>query len=86
MSEVTKDKDVNQIVRYLTTTFNNATSKLDRPFRTKTNGPNILYKLQIEFAYRLNEVLVGPRCLLQTNITKCNDFIDEVISEAINQA
>lgn len=82
MSE--KEKDVNQVVRYLTSTFNAATSKLERPFRGKNTGANQLYKWQTEFAYRLNEVMVAPRALLQANIARCNEYIDEVIS-SINQ-
>lgn len=80
MAEKSVSKDINQIVRYLTTTFNVATSGLERPIRTK-QGPNRAYELQTEFAYRLNEVIQGPPSLLQKHITDCNDFIDDVIQE-----
>lgn len=79
--EPPKEKDVGQIVRYLVSTFNQATSRLERPFRGKTGGPNRAYVLQTEFAYLLNEVVQGPRCILQKNITACNDFIDEVVRQ-----
>lgn len=79
--EPQKEKDIGQIVRYLVATFNQATSKLERPFRGKTSGPNRTYRLQTEFAYRLNEVMQGPRCVLQKNIAECNEFIDEVVQE-----
>lgn len=75
--EPPKEKDVGQIVRYLTSAFNQTTSRLDRPFRGKSNGPNRLYVLQTEFAYLLNEVVQGPRCIMQKNIAACNDFIDQ---------
>lgn len=79
--EAPKEKDVGQIVRYLVSTFNQATSKLERPFRGKTSGPNRTYLLQREFAYLLNEVMQGPRCVLQRNIADCNEFIDKVVQE-----
>lgn len=80
-----REKDVGQIVRYLTTTFNTATAKMERPFRPAFRGPpNQLYRWQTEFAYRLHEVMVGPRAILQFNIAKCNEFIDEVV-QALDQ-
>ncbi len=77
----TKEKDIDQIVRYLTGTFNKAKIGTERAFRSKTTGPNLAYILETEFAYRLNEVIIGPRCLLQRNISECNDFIDQAITE-----
>jgi hypothetical protein len=79
--EVPKEKDIGQIIRYLSGTFNQATSRLPRPVRSAGEGPNITYHLQTEFAYLLNEVAQGPRCLLQKNIAACNEFIDEVMQE-----
>ena len=76
-----KEKDINQIVRYLTSTLNRATAQLERPFRSKKTGPNETYIIQSEFAHLLNEVMQGPRCLLQRNIAECNDFLDQVIQE-----
>lgn len=84
MSEKEREKDVGQIVRYLTATFNTATAKMERPFRGKVVGANQLYNWQTEFAYRLNEVIQGPRAILQFNISKCNEFIDEVV-QALNK-
>ncbi len=74
------EKDINQIVRYLTHTFNTVTAGLERPQRVKLVA-NKAYELQLEFAYRLNEVMQGPRSLLQRNIAECNEFIDEVMQE-----
>jgi len=81
-----KERDIDSIVRYLTTTFNNATSKLERPFRsTKSGESNLAYRFQTEFAYRLNEVMQGSRGVLQKNIADCNEYIDYVIGEVARQ-
>lgn len=80
--EHNKEKDVEQVVRYLTTTFNKAKAGMERAFRGKTSGPNKTYEIETEFAYRLNEVMVGPRCMLQKNIAECNNYIDHVVSLA----
>lgn len=79
MAEPTKEKDIGQIVRYLSNTFNRVTADMERPARSKTEGPNQTYRLQTEFAYLLNEVVQGPKCLLQKNVTACNEFIDTLI-------
>jgi len=80
MAEVRNEKDIGQIVRYLSSTFNQATARLERAHRGK-NGPNYAYVLQTEFAYLLNEVVQGPRCVLQRNIAECNEFIDRVVQD-----
>lgn len=77
--EAPKEKDIGQIIRYLTSTFNQATARMERAARSKTEGPNETYRLQTEFAYLLNEVVQGPRCMVQKNITACNEYIDNVI-------
>jgi hypothetical protein len=79
--EVQKEKDIGQIVRYLTSTFNAATQGLERPFRGKKAGPNEAYIMQSEFAYLLNDLTQGPRCMLQKHIAECNEFIDQVVQE-----
>lgn len=76
----TKERDVGRIVSYLTNTFNAATSDCGKALRDKSGKPNQLYLWQREFAYRINEVMVGPTCMLQLNIAKCNEMIDEVMS------
>lgn len=81
MVEKTKsDKDVEKIVRYLTKTLDTATASLGKANRDE-KGPNRVYQIQTEFAYLLNELMMGPPCLLQSRITECNDFIDKVIQE-----
>lgn len=76
--KTTQPRDVNQIVRYLTNMFNIATLKMDRPVWTTTKGANDSYQVQTEFAYLLNEVMMGPPCLIQKNISACNEFIDQM--------
>jgi hypothetical protein len=79
--EPVKEKDVGQIVRYLSSAFNQATARMERPFRSKNGGANRLYLMQTEFAYRLNEVVQGPRCMMQKHIADCNAFIDQTIQD-----
>ena len=55
-----------------------ATSGLERASWT-SKGANELYVLQTEFAYLLNEVMLGPICVMQKNISACNDYIDKTI-------
>lgn len=74
-----KERDVGPIIRYLTNTFNQATANMERPARHKLTGPNQLYIMQTEFAYLLNEVVQGPKCVMQKNITACNEYIDRTI-------
>lgn len=74
-------RDVNQVIRYLTHTFNMATSSLDKANNNINTGPNQLYQYQTEFAYRLNEVTLGPPSLLPKHIAECNEYIDEVMQE-----
>lgn len=78
--EPVREKDIGQIVRYLSSTFNQATSSIERAHRGN-DGPNLAYRLQTEFSYLLNEVVQGPRCVLQRNITECNEFIDQVVQQ-----
>jgi hypothetical protein len=78
--EQAKEKDVEQVVRYLTATFNKAKAGSERAFRGKTIGPNETYVMETEFAYLINDVMQGPRCLLQKHIAMCNDFIDQVMT------
>lgn len=81
-TERNKERDIEGIVRYLTATFNTATAGIERAFRnTKTGEANLAYRLQTEFAYRLNEVVQGPRGVFQRNIAECNEYIDFAMSE-----
>lgn len=81
--EPQKEKDIGKIIRYLTHTFNQATSTMERPWRNhKTGAKNQLYVMQRDFAYLLNEVSMSPRCLLQKAITDCNEYIDAAMTSA----
>lgn len=76
--EVPKEKDIGQIVRYLTSTLNTAMSSMERAARSK-EGPNEAYIIQSEFAHLLNDLMQGPRCMTQKFVTDCNEFIDQVV-------
>lgn len=77
--EPAKEKDISQIVRFLTNTFNQATANLERATRKPTGETNVLYKMQTEFAYLLNEVAMCPACVVQKHIAACNEYIDETV-------
>jgi hypothetical protein len=82
--EAPKEKDIGQITRYLTSTFNQVISKLERASRptkgTSWQGtPNQAYLITRDFAYLLNELVQGPRCMVQKHITDCNNFLDELM-------
>lgn len=83
--EPQKEKDIGQIVRYLTSTFGQVTKGQESAFRPKDKGPNTQYLREREFAYRINELVLGPRCMQQKNISECNNYIDTVLQE-INKA
>lgn len=76
-----KERDVEQIVRYLTSTFNKAKSPFGRASRSNETGMNRAYQIESEFAYLINEIVQGPPCMVQKGITECNEFIDTVITE-----
>ncbi|MCK9369631.1 hypothetical protein M0R04_06960 [Candidatus Dojkabacteria bacterium] len=78
--KTTQTKSVDQIIRYLTNTFNFVTQPLDKAVRTSA-GPNRLYKHQTEFAYLINDVAQGQPSVLQKHIARCNDYIDRVMQE-----
>lgn len=80
-----RDRDIGQIVRFLTNTFNQATAKLDRPHRDPKTGANEAYFMQTEFAYLLNELMQAPRCMQQKYIADCNDLIDQAVTYMVNR-
>lgn len=80
MAEKNSNRDINQIIKYLTNVFVRATKHLGTAERTK-NGPNRAYQYQTEFAYLINEITMCVPCMVQTNIAACNSFIDSVYAE-----
>lgn len=76
-----KEKNIGQVVSYLTNTFGRATQHLDRPFRHPKDGANKAYQLQTEFAYLINEIMQSPTCVQQKYITACNELIETVLLE-----
>lgn len=82
-----KEKDVGQIIRYLTSTFGQATKGQETAFRNAKSGvANRQYVRERDFAYLINELTLGPRCVLQKNISDCNNFIDNTVQELNQEA
>lgn len=73
-------RDVGKITKYLTNMFNSILTGLPRAVRNK-DGSNMAYKYETEFAYRLNEIMIGPPSLQQKYISSCNEYIDEVMQD-----
>lgn len=75
--KVVKTRDIAQVVRYLTKTFNTATAKLERASRVgKPPTSNTAYIMQSEFACLLNELMQAPPCVQPKWIADCNEYID----------
>ncbi len=74
-------KDVDKIVRYLSNTFNMVTKELDKAIWTTVKGANEAYTMQTEFAYLINEIMLCAPCVIQKNISACNEFIDSVAAK-----
>jgi hypothetical protein len=74
-----KEINTTQVVRYLSKVFANATESMGR------NAPagSDLYKLQVEFAYYVDEITRGPSYQVSKVIADCNSFIDGIV--AINK-
>lgn len=75
-----KTKSIESTVYYLSRTFDKITSNMPKAARDKSGKPNELYKHQVEFAYRLNELMRAPDSIRQFYLTACNDYIDHLIS------
>lgn len=69
-----KEKDIKQIIRYLTVSFGQAMAKHERAAWTD-QGPNSTYRLEQDFMYYIDDITRGPRCMMQKSISDCNDFI-----------
>lgn len=88
MATAPQERDVDSIVRYLTTTFERTCRDLERASATFENGKliaNEKYYLQREFAYLLHELTMGPKSVIQRSIAECNNLINQVLTKR-NQA
>lgn len=74
-------KDIDKIVRYLSNTFNTVIKDLEKASWTTAKGANEAYVLQTEFAYHIHEIMMCAPCVVQKNISACNEFIDQVIQK-----
>lgn len=69
-----------KVVEDLSERFLNATTDRVGPKRIRRNnakGTN-LHKLQVEFAYMINEITSGPTYIAPKIIDNCNRFIDGI--------
>lgn len=80
-----KERDVESVVRYLTSTFEKTCRGLERPLAAWTIKTgfvaNDTYRLQREFAYFLHELTIGPKSVVQRSISDCNNLINEVLTK-----
>jgi hypothetical protein len=76
-----KEVNIDQVVRYLTYTFDKATQKMGKAMRykdpeTKSIVKTLAYQYQVDFCYLINEIQMGPKCLIQKAISDCNELIE----------
>lgn len=80
MIDKPKERDITQVVRYLTNTFKNVTStwpNAERNGKTK----NATYIAQCDFAWLINEIMQGPTCMAQKYISDCNELLDSIVTK-----
>ena len=75
------DDELRRIEKFLWVSYQRAQQKLNlpRPARDSNNQTNESYRMDVEFAYLLNEVTQGPQVMLQTSIGMCNQYIDDIL-------
>lgn len=69
--------DVDHVIRYLTRQFRQRTEDMGRD---ATRGTD-LYKLQVNFAYLVDEIKRGPAYQASKVIAQANDFLDSIESK-----
>lgn len=62
---------VRELVKDLTKQFSKATEK----FPNAERG-NITYKAESDFAYFINEIMMGPSCMVYEQVNECKKFIE----------
>jgi len=72
------DKDVAKSLSYLENAFDKVTRNMPRAVRTNKDGPNELYKLQVEFMYLLNEITREPKFTALNAINRANVLINKL--------
>ena len=76
-----KEINVEQVVRYLSYTFDKATQGMGKASRykdpdTKKIVKTDAYLYQVDFCYLIDEIQNGPKCLIQKAISDCNELIE----------
>ena len=71
-----KQIDTNQVVRYLSKVFANATEHLGKQAVAGCE----LHDLQVDFAHYVNDITRGPTYQVSKVIADCNHFIDGIVA------
>ncbi len=77
-----KEINIEQVVRYLSYTFDKSTKDIGKAERYIDSKPKKIvktdgYRFQTEFCYLIDEIQRGPKCLIQKAISDCNDLIEQ---------
>jgi len=77
-----KEINIDQVVRYLSYTFEKATQGMGKAIRyidpeTKKVAKTDAYNFQVDFCYLIDEIQRGPKCLVQKAISDCNNLIEQ---------
>lgn len=66
-------KDINKIVRYLSSNFRNLAANFDSKF-----SESQVKQLESDFAWQIHEITMSPSCIVQKYIIECNEFLDNL--------
>lgn len=73
------DVMIEKSVRYLQSQFAKATVGMGKATSATDKQPATdLYKLQVEFAYLIDDVQRGPKYFAPKVISECNEFLDAI--------
>jgi hypothetical protein len=80
MLTYTSEQDLPIIIKTLNTMFHSVTHNLRNPSREAADGSASLqlYKWQVEYAYKLNDIVKCPNYIKPKVINNCVDFIHNV--------
>lgn len=70
---------IEKSVRYLSGQFAKATAGMGKALRATEKAPATeLYRLQVDFAYLIDEIQRGPKYFAPKVISECNEFLDAI--------
>lgn len=76
--EEVKELDVKQIVSFLNHAFREATQGMGKAIRSENGDKTVLYDLQVDFSYMLDNIQRGPKYIVPKVVTDCNAFIAKI--------